>query len=215
MFCFVAMFCSGARVGRWILDRYQTASLPRLGKPSDYLLRCDVLLRRQRWPMGSRSLPNRFAPSAWKAERLFASLRRFTPAPALADGFSIVAKLLRSLGLESRATIYFVATFYTGARVGRWVLDRYQTASLPRLGKPSDYLLRCDVLLRRPRWPMGSRSIPNCFDPSAWKAERLFAERLWLNAVVRAVDTWLFRRRRCRRWRQSLRLRKYLAAFWL
>ena len=138
MFYFVAMFYSGASVGRWVLDRYRTASLSRpivarLGKPSDYLLRCEGLLRRPRWPMGSRSLPNCFAPSAWKAERLFASLRCSTPAPALADGFLIVTKLLRSLGLESRATICFVATFYSGACVGRWVLDRYQTASLPRL----------------------------------------------------------------------------------
>ena len=40
---------------------------------------------------------------------------------------------------------YFVAKFYSGVPVSQLVLDSYQTASLSRFGKPSDYGKRAQV----------------------------------------------------------------------
>ena len=112
---------------------------------------------------------------------------------ALDDGFAPVCISLRSLGLESRATIQFTNASERNLRrcVGRIVRTGLHIASVPRLGKPSDYccsafqaerakhrLLAVQQCVRTEpstlRWSNRSHRFTNRFAPSAWKAERLF-----------------------------------------
>ena len=134
-------------IRRIVRDWETLASLPRLGKPSDYERRPNPRMKSRSDDIGSANAtappliptifrphkrlmrgsirlilhsPNcsqlgysRFAPSAWKAERLWASgSRRITTYvridsadPSFAELFMTVKLALRSLGLESRATM--------------------------------------------------------------------------------------------------------------
>ena len=115
-------------VGRIVRTGLHIASLTRLGKPSDYccsafqaerakhrLLAVQQCVRTEpstlRWSNRSHRFTNRFAPSAWKAERLFNSPTRpnGTYDVALVELFAPVCRSLRSLGLESRATMAWKA----------------------------------------------------------------------------------------------------------
>ena len=114
---------------------------------------------------------------------------------ALVEWFAPVCRSLRSLGLESRATIQFTNVSERNLRrcVGRWVRTGLQIASLPRLGKPRhsrsvfqterakrtmNRLLPVPRCFRTEpstlRWSNGSHWLTYRFAPSAWKAERLF-----------------------------------------
>ena len=204
-------------IGRIVRTGLQIASLPRLGKPSDYccsafqterakrtinrLLSIHQCVRTEpstlRWTNGSHWLTYRFAPSAWKAERLFNSPSRpnGTYDIAFVESFAPVCRSLRSLGLESRATIQFANVSERNVLhcIGRTVRTGWHIASLSRLRKPSDYCCsafqaeRAKHTINRLqsihqcvrtepttlRWSNCSHRFANRFAPSAWKAERL------------------------------------------